>query len=166
MANGCQEAQGFFISHPLSMQDLKDFVSESREFDGSQIGRIHQTVHNVLYHRKCLFDVVYCARLGAKACLPSVVDPVISDTLERSRLGSWYFGPGQQLSGLVPFDSLEQPIRDLYQLSQEILYREAGNNELGKQEAALSRMDSLVNQVVSLLHTLESTLLIRQQSRS
>jgi len=106
--------------------------------------------------RKCLFDVVYCDRVGAKACLPSVVNPDIGETVEQSRIGSWYFGTGQQLSGMVPFDSVERPIRDLHRLSREILHREYRQNAAGKQEAALSRIDSLVNQVVSLLHALHA----------
>lgn len=159
MANGCEEAQGFYISRPIGLEDFISFAEAEHSFDGSQIGRIHQAVHNVLFHRKCLFDVVFCARYGAKACLPSVVDPDVSDVLEESRLGLWYFGVGQQLSGMAQFDSLEQPIRDLYKLSHEILY---DHSTLAKQEAALSRMDSLVNQVVSLLHTLESALLLKQ----
>ena len=164
MANGCEEAQGFYISHPLALHDLVSFANAENQFGGSHIGHVHQTVHNVLYHRKCLFDVVYCDHIGAKACLPSVVKPNISDSLENSRVGGWYFGPGQQLSGMAAFDSLEQPIRELYKLSQEILHLEYAGNVLQKQAAALSRMDSLVNQVVSLLHTLESALLLKQNA--
>lgn len=164
MANGCEEAQGFFISHPLALDNLIAFAVADHQFDGSQIGSVHQTVHNVLYHRKCLFDVVYCDRVGAKACLPSVVNPDIGETVEQSRIGCWYFGTGQQLSGMVPFDSAEQPIRELHKLSKEILHREYGQNAAGKQEAALSRIDSLVNQVVSLLHALESALLLKPQN--
>lgn len=162
MANGCEEAQGFYISRPIALQHFLTFASERHSFEGSQIGRIHQTVHNVLYHRKCLFDVVLCDRIGAKACLPSVVDPDISTALEHSRLGVWYFGSGQTLSGLAPFDSLEQPIRDLHKISTQILQREYGNEKQNRQEAALSQMDSLVNQIVSLLHALETTLLLKQ----
>jgi len=166
MVNGCEEAQGFFISRPIELQQFISFIEQSHAFEGSQIGRIHQTVHNILYHRKCLFDVVFCDRIGAKACLPSVMDPDISASLEDSRLGSWYFGIGQQLSGMVPFDSLEQPIRDLHKLSNEILHREYDKHRNGKQETALSRMDSLVNQIVSLLHALESALLLKQSEPS
>ncbi len=161
MANGCEEAQGFYISHPLSLDALKTFASKSHEFDGSQIGRIHQAVHNVLHHRKCLFDVIYCARVGANACLPSVIDPDISERLEASRLGSWYFGVGQQLRGTASFDSLEQPIRELYGLTQSILDRRNVNDEKYDLEMAVTRMDLLVNQVISLLHKLESSLLLK-----
>lgn len=163
MANGCEEAQGFFISHPLSLDDLKRFAAQEHRFDGSQIGHIHQTVHNVLYHRKCLFDVVYCERLGSKACLPSMVDPDVSSRLEDSRLGRWYFGVGQELNGIGLFDSLEQPLRDLFKLSQEILHRGPNQNSR-EREALLSRMDSLVNQVVSLLHALETAQLLNHQN--
>ena len=166
MANGCEEAQGFYISKPFALEEFISFAESEHSFDGSQIGRIHQTVHNVLYHRKCLFDVVFCDRIGAKACLPSVVDPDISEALEQSRIGLWYFGVGQQLSGMAPFDSLEQPIRDLHKLSHEILYREYGGSNGDKQATAVSRMNSLVNQVVSLLHNLESALLLMQEDSS
>jgi len=161
MVNGCEEAQGFFISHPLALNDLVSFAAGEHQFEGSQIGSVHQTVHAVLDHRKCLFDVLYCDRAGAKACLPSVAKPDIGEKVEQSRLGSWYFGIGQQLSGMVPFDSVESPMRDLHKLSQEILRRENGQNSAGNQEAALSRIDSLVNQIVSLLHALESALLLK-----
>jgi len=164
MAYGCEEAQGFYISRPISLADFLSFAETEHNFDGSQIGRIHQTVHNVLYHRKCLFDVVFCDLVGAKACLPSVVDPEIGEDLEKSRLGLWYFGIGQQLSGMVAFDSLEQPLRDLHKLSHEILNRQYDQSSSGKQEAALARMDSLVNQVVTLLHSLESALLLKQEN--
>lgn len=162
MANGCEEAQGFYISRPIALNDFIGFATTQHDFDGSQIGRIHQAVHNVLYLRKCLFDVVYCDRMGAKAWLPSVVEPDVSEDVEKSRLGHWYFGVGQQLSGMVAFDSLEQPIRNLHRLSHEILDRGNGKVEAGKPEEALLRMDSLVNHVVSLLHTLESALLLKR----
>lgn len=164
MANGCEEAQGFYISRPIALDDFISFATAENNFEGSQIGRIHQAVHNVLYYRKCMFDVLLCDRVGAKACLPSVMNPEINDELEQSRLGLWYFGVGQQLSGMVAFDSLEQPIRDLHKLSQEIVYRKFDQDKAGNQEAALLRIDMLVNQVVSLLHTLESELLIKQSS--
>jgi len=164
MANGCEEAQGFYISRPVALDDFMSFAATDHRFEGSQIGRIHQAVHNVLYLRKCMFDVIFCDRVGAKACLPSVVGPDINDELEQSRLGLWYFGVGQQLSGMVHFDALEQPIRDLHKLSHEISKRSYGSDKQGKQEAALSRLDSLVNEVVALLHTLESALLIKQSS--
>lgn len=163
MANGCEEAQGFYISRPIALKDFISFAETEHGFEGSQIGRIHQALHNVLYHRKCLFDVVFCDRVGAKACLPSVVDPDISEDLEKSRLGLWYFGVGQQLSGMDTFDSIEQPLKDLHKLSHEILLGEFHNDKSSTQEAALSRMDNLVNQVVSLLHTLESTLLLKSR---
>ncbi len=161
MANGCEEAQGFFISHPLALKDFISFAAVDHQFGGSQIGSVHQTVHDVLYHRKCMFDVVYCDRVGAQACLPSVVNPDIGDSVEQSRLGSWYFGTGQQLRGMVPYDSVERPLRELHNISNEILQREYGQQGADKQKAALLRIDSLVNQVVSLLHSLESALLLK-----
>jgi len=166
MANGCEEAQGFYISHPLALNDFSAFASAEHKFGGSQIGYVHQTIHNVLYHRKCLYDLIYCDQIGAKACLPSVVNPDIIGVLSESRLGAWYFGAGQQLSGLATFDSLERPMIQLHKLSEEIVTRSYPSEQANPRESALMELDALVSQVVSLLHSLETALLIRQSTES
>lgn len=164
MANGCEEAQGFYISHPLALNDFSAFASSEHSFGGSQIGYVHQTIHNVLYHRKCLYDLIYCDQIGAKACLPSVVNPDINGSLSESRIGAWYFGAGQELSGLATFDSLEQPMTQLHKLSEEIVARTYPNDKANPRESALMELDRLVSQVVSLLHSLETALLIKQSA--
>jgi len=162
MANGCEAAQGVFISRPVSLDEFKTFAAADHNFDGSQIGRIHQTVHNVLYHRKSLFDVVFCDRLGAKACLPSIMTPNLNEPIEKSRIGIWYFGVGQQLAGLPAFDALQQPLQELYKLSHDVLDKNDSYTSDDKQKNVLFRMDGLVNQIVPLLHSLESALLLQQ----
>jgi len=161
MANGCEEAQGFYISKPMALNDFIAFASSKHDFEGSQIGRIHQTVLNVLYQRKCLFDMLFCDSYGAQGSLPSVLDPDISQTLEKSRIGIWYFGVGQQLSGLPSFDSLEGPIRDMHKLSRELVNADLTSLSVDQRSSTLMGMDSRVNEIVTLLHTLESTLLVR-----
>ncbi len=160
MANGCEEAQGFYISKPMAANEFNAFASQQPDFEGSQVGRIHQTVFNVLYQRKCLFDMLFCDSFGTQLCLPSVRDPDISATLEKSRIGIWYFGVGQQLSGLQSFDSLESPIREMHKLSQELLNADLSSLTADQRSTSLMGMDSRVNEIVTLLHTLESTLLV------
>jgi len=137
MANGCEEAQGFFISKPIAPNEFFAFASQQHDFEGSQIGRIHQTVLNVLYQRK------------------------ISAMLEKSRIGIWYFGVGQQLSGLQAFDSLEGPIREMHKLSQELVNADLSSLSVSQRSNYLRGMDGQVNNIVTLLHTLESTLLVK-----
>jgi len=161
MANGCEEAQGFFISRPVALNDLISFIADEHDFEGTQIGRIHQTVYNVLYQRKCLFDLLSCDYTGATSCLPSVIDPDIRTTLESSRVGSWYFGVGQQLQGVAEFDALEHPIREFHKLSHSILLPESDADKSGRQATSLQHLDELVNSLVSGLHALESALLLK-----
>jgi len=161
MANGCEEAQGFYISKPMAPNDFIAFASQQHDFEGSQIGRIHQTVLNVLYQRKCLFDMLFCDSYDAQGSLPSVLDPDISATLEKSRIGIWYFGVGQQLCGLHAFDSLEGPIREMHKLSQELVNANLPSLTVKQRSQYLMNMDKRVNDIVTLLHTLESTLLVR-----
>lgn len=162
MANGCEVAQGYYISRPIALYEFISFAEQDHEFEGSQIGRIHQTVHNVLFYRKCLSDVVFCARQGADACLPSIVDPDLTESIEQSRLGRWYFGAGQRLSGMESFDRLEQPIRDLHKIGGDILNAMSINDSHSEQNATYKEMDGLVNKVVALLHALESDLILSQ----
>jgi EAL domain-containing protein (putative c-di-GMP-specific phosphodiesterase class I) len=161
MANGCEEAQGFFISKPIALNEFFAFASQQHGFEGSQIGRIHQTVLNVLYQRKCLFDMLFCDSYDAQGSLPSVLDPDINAMLEKSRIGIWYFGVGQQLSGLQAFDSLEGPIRAMHKLSQELVDADLSSLSVSQRRNYLQGMDGQVNNIVTLLHTLESTLLVK-----
>lgn len=163
MANGCEEAQGYYISRPMALYEFMSFAEQEHQFEGSQIGRIHQTVNNVLFYRKCLADVVFCSRQGSDTCLPSIVDPALTEAIEQSRLGRWYFGVGQRLSGLESFDKLEQPIRNLHKLGGDILNVKSDNMSKDKQDAAFIKMDGLANEVVTLLHALESDLILNKK---
>ncbi len=162
MANGCEEAQGFYISRPIALKEFIDFVKDDHDFEGSQIGCVHQAIHNVHYQRKCLIDVILCAGTSSGACLPSIIDPDIQQQLlEESRIGLWYYGVGQPLKGIKEFDALDAPVRDLYSLADRIMALEPAVMDQANRQQTLQELDFLSNQIVSGLHSLESALLMK-----
>ncbi len=161
MANGCEEGQGFFIGRPTALDEFISFACAEHQFEGSQIGCVHQAINNVQYLRKCLVDVLYCRSLGAAGVLPSIVDPDIKMPVEESRVGQWYFGVGQHLNGIAEFDSLESDLRALHRFSDELQQAAPEAAEEQIVQKTLNSLDLLSNRVVSKLYSLESALLLR-----
>jgi len=161
MANGCEEGQGFFIGRPTALDEFISFACAEHQFEGSQIGCVHQAINNVQYLRKCLVDVLYCRSLGAAGVLPSIVDPDIKMPVEESRVGQWYFGVGQHLNGIAEFDSLESDLRALHRFSDELQQAAPEAAEEQIVQKTLNSLDLLSNRVVSKQYSLESALLLR-----
>lgn len=157
IANGCEEAQGYYIGRPMALADFLSFVRDPPRFEGSQIGRVHQAIYNVLFDRQCLVDAAFCARLDRASTLPSVVNPGISDRAEDSRSGVWYYGIGQQLAHLDSFVRLEAPLRELHVIAGEFL--QMLSHDERQVDAAIADVDAQVNSIIQLLHALERDLL-------
>jgi len=103
MANGCEEAQGYFIARPMALDTYIAFVSEDPYLAGSPIGRVHQAIYNLMYFRKCLIDAAFCRKLSMNDVLPSVMQPDIDHTMEHSRFGAWLQNSREQLEGYQSF---------------------------------------------------------------
>jgi len=163
IAHGCDEAQGYFIARPMSFKDFKIFIDQEHDFGGSQLGRVHQASLNLLRFRKSLLDVAFCRRLGDGVALESLSDPALSAQVSESRLGRWYFGIGQKLSGYQQFTDIEKPLRQMHQYG--LAFLELLNDDAPPQalDDALAEIDQLVDQLLSLFHALERFLL-RQKS--
>lgn len=160
IANGCEEAQGYYIGKPMALADFTDFVRQPHDFEGSQIGRVHQAIYNIMYYRKCLIDAAFCNKLNPDETLPSVVKPDISDTSESSRFGAWYYHMGQRLDHLDSFRSLDAPLRHLHTCGNhfmQCLHDGADSESLG---TIIHDFDLQVNGIIGSLHALERELML------
>jgi len=160
IANGCEEAQGYFIGKPMALADFTDFVRQPHDFAGSQIGRIHQALYNIIYYRKCLIDAAFCSNLGTSDVLQSVIDPDISHTSESSRFGAWYYQMGQGLAHLEHFQSLEEPLHELHSGGSLFMQQLQAGADGARLDKIILDIDQNVDQLVSLLHALERELLL------
>jgi len=159
IANGCEEAQGYYISKPLPLGEFIEFVRSGRSFRGSQIGFVNQAMYNVLRYRSSLMDIAVCSALDPAAVAPSIVNRRLADNHDGVGVNEWYYGVGQALSHLDAFLVLEEPLETLQKLGNELkrdLETLGGGVKLNQR---LNDIDRCANGIVAQMHTLERALL-------
>jgi len=159
IAQGCQEAQGFFIGRPMSLSAFQAFLNEGHQFEGSQIGSVHQAGLNLMRFRKLLIDAAFCSGVGGANSLDSVANPELDLDVRRSRLGLWYFGIGQRLSLFKEFSDIEQPLIDVYETGQRFLKQISKGQGMLQMNQSLAEIDTKIGHLTALLHRLEHLLL-------
>jgi EAL domain-containing protein (putative c-di-GMP-specific phosphodiesterase class I) len=164
IAHGCEEGQGYYLGRPMSLVDFQSFVAVEHDFEGSQIGRVHQACLNLLRFRKTLVDAAYCSRVGDGIALQSLTDPGLHVEVARSRLGLWYFGIGQRLASYEVFRQIERPLRQVHDSGIEFLHLLDENRSPELQDSLLSTIDQQVDELIGLLHRLERVILARARS--
>ncbi|MFT5043933.1 MAG: EAL domain-containing protein (putative c-di-GMP-specific phosphodiesterase class I) [Porticoccaceae bacterium] len=162
IAHGCEEGQGFYIGRPMSLVDFQIFIAADHQFEGSQIGRVHQACLNLSRFRKMLIDAAYCARLGEGIMLDSVADPGLDANISESRLGSWYFGVGQELSDHLVFADIEQPLREVHASGRLFLKQLTSGISAQELDHSMADIDLQIGHLIGLLHRLERLLLTRR----
>ncbi|NND90286.1 MAG: EAL domain-containing protein [Granulosicoccus sp.] len=160
IAHGCEEGQGYFLGRPMSLSEFMDFVAIEHDFEGSQIGRVHQASLNLLRFRKTLVDAAFCSRVGDGIALQSVADPGLQTEVARSRLGLWYFGIGQRLLDYEVFRQIEAPLRLVHASGIAFLQQLDDRSSTVDQDQALAGIDQQIDRLISLLHALERQILV------
>lgn len=164
IAHGCDEAQGYFIARPMSLEDFRQFVNHEHNFEGSQLGRVHQASLNLMRFRKCLLDAAFCRRLGDGLALESLSAPALNAHVSESRLGLWYFGIGQKLSSHRVFTDIEKPLRQIHEQGEAFLSMLDEGSSAQSLDSALEAIDARVDQLLSLFHALERFLLMHESA--
>ena len=167
IANGCEEAQGYWIARPMSFADLAAFVARPHDFEGSELGRLHHAVVNLLHFRKCLVDAVFCGASGRGEALDSVMDPGTGGDFADSRVGAWYVASAERLHTFEVYRAMEAPLRRLHVEGNALLDAlrgRAGGDVDG--ESAMAGIDPQVEHLVHQMHTLERRLLAVRRQRS
>ena len=166
IAHGCEEGQGFYIARPMSLADFQSFIAVDHQFEGSQIVRVHQACLNLSRFRKMLIDAAYCDRQGEGITLDSVADPGLDANISESRLGSWYFGVGQELSDHMVFTDIEQPLREVHASGQRFLGQLKSGLTTQELDHSIADIDLQIGHLIGLLHRLERLLLTGRVNRS
>ena len=159
IASGCEQGQGYWMGRPMSLEDFTGFLAAGTSFAGSQIGRVHQSVLNLIHVRKSLVDAAFCARLGPGDALPSVVRPEIAPDAESSRVGLWYWGRGTLLDDRASYRAIEAPYRELHGRAHGFLAMIEDGVTDARLDAAMDAIDERVDRLVGLMHSLERELL-------
>ena len=160
LANGCEEVQGFWIAHPMPIDEYLEFIGKGHQFDGSQIGRVHQALYNLIHFRKSLIDAAYCCNKGPLTVLDSVIDPEVRLDAESSRFGIWYYGLGQNLVGTPGFDEMEPLFLSLHRCGQLFMERLQAGADREALNSVIADVDIHMDALSSCLRRLERELLL------
>ena len=118
---GCSEVQGYLLSKPLAIDAFIAFIQQDLRWSGLPIGLINMAiVDHLQWRRKMVSDIV------RTACLPASSDArrqALSLPVDHSgcRLGTWYYGLGQQFKGCDKFDAIEPPHIRLHELGMQLV---------------------------------------------
>ncbi len=160
MANGCEEVQGFWVSRPLEIEQFEHFLDDHPDFSGSQIGRVHQALYNIIHYRKSLIDAAFCFTLNAETVLDTVFDPEVALPADQSRFGLWYYGIGKRLSHTTGFTELEAPFLSFHECGQRFMHQLATGNSNELLNSLIVEGDQYMDKIVVLLHQIERELLL------
>jgi len=160
VASGCEQAQGFWISKPLPVEEYLAFLGESNVYQGSQIGRVHQAIMNIVQFRKSLVDAAFCNSIASDSVLEAVTEPEVRLLSEDSRFGIWYYGGGQVLRGVVEFDALEPIFDSLYENARSFMRELGSGGERNAIDKKLLAVDGDLGELIAGLNRLERRLLL------
>ena len=164
LASGCEQAQGFWISKPLPVSDYIAFLGESRTYQGSQIGRVHQATMNIVQFRKSLIDAAFCKNMAEDEVLKVVTDPEVRLLAEESRFGVWYFGIGQSLCGISEFDVLKDTYCEMHGAAKHFMQAVENDADKSTVDKELCVVDEKITHVLAGLNALERRLLLSSET--
>ena len=157
---GCVEAQGYWISKPLSLEEFKDFVGDNPSYPSSHVGMIYHAHMNNVYFRKSVLDAALYANSSIDLDMASVAKPDIHFEPKNTRLGEWYFGSGQELSDRPSFQAIEEPHRRMHQIGKELFKSKFENSY-----AMVVAFNEAFENVSQCLNVLEAELIAEESAK-
>ena len=154
---GCLEAQGYWISKPLSLDAFRVLLANKPEYPSSHLGMIYHAHLNNVYFRKSVLDAVLYANCDIDLNMMSVAKPDIHFEPKETRLGQWYYGIGQELADRPSFQAIEEPHRKMHEIGAELL-----NSELGDSNEMILAFNESFETVNKCLHLLEAELMAEE----
>lgn len=151
---GCIEAQGYWISKPLSFDEFYDFIDRKPQYPCSHIGMIYHAHLNNVYFRKCVLDAVMYKKCNTVNVMSSVVLPDIHFDPKKTRFGQWYFGLGQELAHYPNFIAMEEPHQKMHALGKRLCTTDQYDNV----PEMIKEFNAVFEQVNFYLHALEGEL--------
>jgi len=157
---GCIEAQGYWISKPLPLEDFKRFVDAKPTYPSSHLGMIYHAHMNNVYFRKSVLDAALYANSNIDLDMASVEKPDIHFEPKNTRLGEWYFGAGQELSNRPSFQAIEEPHRKMHQIGKELF-----KSKFENLHAMVTTFNEAFETVNQCLHALEAELIAEESAK-
>ncbi len=163
---GCEVAQGFWISHPLPLAEFLEFIRLKRHTPAVPIAMLHMAQLDHLNWRKAVIDGVFY--------LISRADNSNSDRLRgmpeldptKCNLGQWYYGKGRSFSCAEWYGALEEPHFKLHNLGRKLI--EAAKNKEPKDVIILMmrKLSKQSTHIIKILQAIENEIVTDKMNKS
>jgi EAL domain-containing protein (putative c-di-GMP-specific phosphodiesterase class I) len=157
---GCDEGQGYWISHPLPLEGLMRFLGDARRWPCSPVGmlRMAQLTHG--WQLKLLVDLLYAhlKRAGTADDVPAALHM----SHRECALGHWYYGAGRSLAGDPDYDGLDVPHQAIHDRCADLLAAMRAGEREDQVRALLRELSERSCQLGSTLQRLETRLLLAE----
>ena len=162
LSSGCNEGQGYWMSRPLPIADFLGLLTSGETWPGSQLGMVYQAQLNNIYYRKSVLDAAFCYRRNRDEILETVINPDITHDHSESRLGRWYYGPGQALALHQEFQSVAMPHRELHETGAKLMEAVCARGDDTVIDALVREFTTFAEAVGSSLRSLEHAIIIAE----
>ncbi len=90
LASGCNEAQGYWMSKPLPIEDFKQIIHDQPVWPSSELGFLYNAWANHLSYRRKVLDTVYTLTMTDPAQWDKMPKLDLRHNAAYCRLGQWY----------------------------------------------------------------------------
>jgi len=156
---GCTEAQGFWLSHPMSLTQFLTFMKRDQRWSGIPIGLIHMAQLDHIQWRRSLVDQVMVkafTETGENGV--QWVEAELSH--KKCKLGQWYYSYGKEYIGFPAFDALDKPHQELHELGRQLIEKISSDITRDEITKLLRQLTKKSGEVLALLQELESEALL------
>jgi len=156
---GCTEAQGFWLSHPMSLTQFLTFMKRDQRWSGIPIGLIHMAQLDHIQWRRSLVDQVMVKAFTETG--ENGVQWVEAElNHKKCKLGQWYYSNGKEYVGFPAFDALEKPHQELHELGRQLVEKISSDITRDEITKLLRQLTKKSGEVLALLQELESEALL------
>jgi EAL domain-containing protein (putative c-di-GMP-specific phosphodiesterase class I) len=153
---GCEIAQGYWISHPLPLVEFLEFIRQKRHTPAVPIAMLHMAQLDHLKWRKAIIDGVFY--------LISRADDSNSDRLRgmpeldptKCNLGQWYYGKGKAFSTAKWYNSLEEPHNKLHEIGRELIQAAKNREPKDRLISMMRKLSSQSTHIIKILQSIEN----------
>ncbi len=117
--SGCHECQGYYICHPLPLDDMIDLIGRNPKWPESSTGLLKMAIFAHSWHQKLLYDWFFCPDKDNK---PSQIEAErlrIDDNL--CMFGKWAYENRQYYGGYEHFNTLMNIHKELHEIYNQTI---------------------------------------------
>ena len=157
LASGCNEAQGYWMSRPVPIDDFITLITEDPKWPSSELGFLYNAWVNHLSYRRKVLDTVYTMTMTQPDEWKNIPKLDLRHSPAHCRLGQWYREMSRAGFSESAYSKLERVHREMHAAGDVLLKTvtaqldtsnviDATNDFLGFSE----KVDQEVSRIVAL----------------